>query len=388
MNMTQVIKATGILLLSIATGISWTAAATDCKISAVSSFPAGSDGHTGIAGAFIGTVDNTVIIAGGSDFPSLKPWEGGKKIFYDDIYVLKPDADGQWNCTKSETSLPHALGSGCAVSDGKVLYCFGGMNENRRSSAVITVKYAGKNLQVDSVAALPGNFIPVAAAYKDGLGKIFVHGTVGGKNVLYSWSMHSMQWEELTGCPSRTLSEGCPFIYQHNGKEDAFYLIGGRGTDSEGLYLSSAIWEYLPLHDKWNRKTDFDIDDKNATLMYSSAVPYGSAHIIVFGGDDGIEFSKRIDLDRRINESTDPTQKDSLRTALAEANINHSSFCNRIFAYHTITDTWTQIGESEIPLPVVTTAAVCGHSIIIPSGEIHPGVRSNDILEIEITDLD
>ena len=114
--MDKLIKATGILLLSIATGISWTAAATDCKISAVSSFPAGSDGHTGIAGAFIGTVDNTVIIAGGSDFPSLKPWEGGKKIFYDDIYVLKPDADGQWNCTKSETSLPHALGSGCAVS--------------------------------------------------------------------------------------------------------------------------------------------------------------------------------------------------------------------------------------------------------------------------------
>ena len=37
-------------------------------------------GH-GTAGAFIGAIDgNTIIVAGGSDFPDARPWEGGKKM--------------------------------------------------------------------------------------------------------------------------------------------------------------------------------------------------------------------------------------------------------------------------------------------------------------------
>ena len=322
--MKSAIKFTAILGLTLAAVMTQPASATECKVSVATSFQGMADGHTGLAGAFIGNVGNTVIIAGGSDFPGLKPWEGGRKVYYDDIFELKKDGQGKWILSQSEASLPEALGSGCAVSDGKTLYCFGGVNAKRRSGAVIAIRYAGNNMQVDSVSALPDNFIPVAAAYKDGLGKIFVHGTVDNKNALYSWSIHSKHWEKLSGCPSRTLSEGCPFVYQHNGREDAFYLIGGRGTDEGGLFLSSAIWEYLPVHDKWVRKTDFKIDDKDATLMYSSAVSYGSAHIIVFGGDDGIEFSKRIDLDRRIADSTDPEQKDSLENALVQANISHS----------------------------------------------------------------
>ena len=64
----------------------------------------------GTAGAFIGAIDDkTVIIAGGSDFPEGRPWEGGKKSFLDKIWILNK-AESGIQCTEIEdTRLPWGL---------------------------------------------------------------------------------------------------------------------------------------------------------------------------------------------------------------------------------------------------------------------------------------
>ena len=96
--------------------------ATECKVTAVASLPSGiHDMHAGVSGAFIGMSGNTLIVAGGSDFPGLKPWEGGLKKYYDTIYLLTV-RDGKYECSISDVTFPVPAGGGCAASDGKTLY--------------------------------------------------------------------------------------------------------------------------------------------------------------------------------------------------------------------------------------------------------------------------
>ncbi len=349
----------------------------ECSVTGIASMP------SGVAGAFIGKADRSIIIAGGSDFPDKKPWEGGEKVYYDRIYELT-SSDGKWACNLSDTRLPSAIGGGCTASDGTTLYCFGGSDGQSLNRTVYTIGYAADSLQVDSISVLPDSFIPAAAVFIRSEEACYIHGTENGGNSLYRFSVPSGNWTRLAGCPDRPISEGSPLVCQYNGKDEALYLIGGRGTDSSGLYLSSAVWEYVPANGKWEKKCDMTIEGRTATLMYSSAVPSGSGHIIVAGGDDGIEFSRRVKLDEMIKSTPESPLRDSLKTALAEANINHAGFCDRIFSYNTITGKWAELGLSAIPLPVVTTAVLEDNAIIIPSGEIHPGVRGRDILMVSI----
>lgn len=324
------------------------ASGTDYRIQTVASLPACGDGHTGISGAFSGYMDDSIIIAGGSGSSGAGPMERGHEKYYSDIHTITL-RNGRYECSLAGTGLPEGIGNGCSASDGERLFCIGGHNERRRRRAVYEIKYAGSGIQVDSIAAIPDGFVPVSATYHKG--EIYIHGTRKGKNVFYSLSANSMKWKELKGCPDRTISEGAPLVYQHNGREDALYLIGGKGTDKDGIYLSSSVWEYLPVHDSWNRKADITVDGKKSPLMHSGAVQYGAAHILVFGGDTGL-----------------------------------SGFSDKIFAYHTITGTWTEAASSSIPLPVAASVVRTGDRVIMASGEIRPGVKSGEILEVRISD--
>ena len=354
------------------------AKASECTVKKIAGMPV--SGHDGVAGAFIGTIDSRIIVAGGSDFTGPKPWEGGTKAYFDDIYIIEYNDNG-YQCRLSGKKLPVALSSGCSASSGKALYCFGGYNSHRRSDAVYSISFIdNERVQVDSICPMPEGFIPAAAEFIKG--EIFLHGSADGKNMFYRFSPVSRQWKELASCPASLIYEGATLTYQHNGREEALYLIGGRGDTEEGIHISSSVWEYLPAHNIWNKKHVITLDGKESGLMYASAVRFGSAHILVFGGDDGQEFLKRERLGQEIETCNDPLQQDSLRQELVRAFTSHQGFSDKIFAYHTITDTWTELDTSGFPFPVVTGAALLNGKIIIPSGEISPGVRTSDIYEI------
>ncbi len=338
-------------------------------------------GHAGLSAPFTGICGNQIIVAGGSDFPGEMPWDGGHKKYYSDIYIISRDGD-QLSSKQAESRMPHPLAYGCSASDGKRLYCFGGHGESYRSSAVLALSCTGADVNVDSIAALPVGFTPSAAAYHSG--KIYVHGTDSSRNMLYIFSPDSRTWKEAAGCPEFRLEEGSSFVYQHNGREEALYLIGGRGQDNGTCSISSSIWEYLPTHGTWTRKCR--ITDDGSALMYASAIPYGSAHVIIIGGDNGKEFLRRAELEKAVSGSHDPAVRDSLQSLLRIAFTGHKGFSNKVYAFHTITGTVTEIGESDIHLPVCTDAVMLGNEIIIPAGEIRPGVRSSEILSIRIKD--
>ena len=64
--------------------------------------------------------------------------------------------------------------------------------------------------------------------------------------------------------------------------------------------------------------------------------------------------------------------------------IKTTSFSRTIWSYHTITDNWVVEGTFDSDTQVVTNALNWGNDVIIPGGEIRPGVRTNRIKKINL----
>lgn len=378
------IKKLGLLFSALLLGgLCSSAAASDFTVRTAGSLPA-IDGaaNPGVAGAFIGKVGDRIILAGGSNFSQGAPWEGGEKQFEDAVYLLTPSG-GAYKCELvADAKLPAGVAHGCAAAAGRSLYCFGGQTADAESRAVYALTPAGNSVRVDAVGELPEGFRPAAAlAYKE---EIYVHGVKDDANAFWRFSPASAKWTQLAACPGAVRSAGPAFAAQHNGRENAMYLIGGRHQKEGEFLIYSDVWEYLPLSDRWQARGDATVDGKPVGVMYAQAVPYGSGHVLVLGGDDGRELVRRAALERAIGEAATPQEAEALRAELREAFTTHEGFSKEVLAYHAITDTWVSLGEAQTGFPAVTTAVVTGDEIVIPSGEIRPGVRTPDVQVVTI----
>ena len=66
-----------------------------------------------------------LIVAGGANFPEGYPWDGGKKIYHDRIFVLeKPDGD--WRVAEQRLPKPVAYGVSVTVPGRDSVVCIGG----------------------------------------------------------------------------------------------------------------------------------------------------------------------------------------------------------------------------------------------------------------------
>src|SRR5690242_1857271 len=76
----------------------------------------------GFAGPFAGVSGGALVVAGGANFPQAMPWEGGRKVWYDSVFVL-PEPAGAW---RSGFKLPRPVGYGVSVTTTRGILCAGG----------------------------------------------------------------------------------------------------------------------------------------------------------------------------------------------------------------------------------------------------------------------
>ena len=160
-------RLTGLLLFLLF--LPFAAAASECKIKKVGELPV-PDGY-GTAGAYIGVINDAILVAGGSDFPSGFPWEGGQKQWSDRIYLVKKSASG-YHASLLDEKFPVASGSGCTAYDGTHIWCFGGTDGKNTVRAVYRMGMSGGKVKIDSVSVLPEGFVPVAAICHKGGGSV------------------------------------------------------------------------------------------------------------------------------------------------------------------------------------------------------------------------
>jgi len=302
----------------------------------------------GFAGAFAGVSRGALIVAGGANFPDKAVWEGGRKAWYDKIFVLeKPD--GEW---RSGGALPMPMGYGVSITTDKGLVGIGGADAERHFNEVFLLEWSAGKIKRTVLPALPQ-----ACAYASGaqVGKvIYVAGGTATPTATQAlktfWSLdlskRDARWQEIESWPG---SERMLSVAAAQG--DAFYLFSGVSLSAtpdgspKRTYLKDA-YRYEP-NKGWTRLADLP---QPVAAAPTPAAAFGKAQILIFGGDDGSKAGFQ------------PVQA-------------HPGFARRVLAFHTDRNQWSEADEGAAA-HVTTTMTAWRGGFVIPSGEVRPSVRS------------
>lgn len=301
----------------------------------------------GFAGSFAGVSSGALLVAGGTNFPDKRPWEGGTKVWYDTIYALGK-ADGQW-VTVGKLPRPNGYGVSITTEDG--LICIGGGDATANFRDVFRLRYAEGKI---TTQALP--MLPKPCAFMAGVemnGTIYVAGGIETPAATAAlgtlWALDLKQtgegWRELAPCPG-----SARILATMAACDGVLYFISGAALkpDAEGkparVWLNDA-WSFQP-NQGWKKIADIP----RVAVAAPSPAPVVNGHLFILGGDDGalVDF--------------EPKEK-------------HPGFPREILSYHSGSNTWNGVGE--LPFSLVTSPSVewLG-STVIAGGEARPGKRS------------
>lgn len=338
----------------------------------------------GLAGAVIGISNNRLIVAGGANFPNGFPWKGGKKVFQQDIYIAKIGEKNQleWEFTKPLLPYPIAYSANVPFQNG-----FISVGGEDFTGALPYVSYwlwneENGNLIENKFPDLPTSLTNTAAAILNN--RLYV---MGGENQdgpsgavwFLDLAQKEKGWQNGPSLPLATSHASA--VVQTDGQARQLFLIGGRAKTPSGV--SDLYNQVICLNikeQKWLNKSPITLNKQAiSALSAASAVAWGSTHIIVFGGDDGQVFHQIETYDQKIHGYQREEEKSALILLKNELIENHKGFNKGVILYNTVTDSWTKLGELPYS-PVTTTALYWQNRIIIPSGEIQPGIRTPIIL--------
>lgn len=307
----------------------------------------------GLSGSFCGISNNTLILAGGSNFdrPS---WEQGNKIYHDVIYVLRPGKNGlAW---QAAGRLPYPVAHGASVSTSAGLLCLGGTNGQQVYSQVLLLTWDTVSQKIIITKNYPE--LPLPCAYLSATlleNKIYVAGgqasLISGNELHNFWQLDLLDktaWKRLAPWPGKPLYGA---ILAASPTNKSILLCGGKsGSD----YLCKG---YL-----------YDLQKQDGTWKNIHALPRPALlaphiminnHLLVFGGSDGH------DIDR-ISELKDKYH-----------------FRKEILCYDLRKNHWSTVGA--LPIPVVNTNVLLWNDqLVIPGGENHPSVRTNIVQAADI----
>ena len=314
----------------------------------------------GYAGAFVGTVNDFLVVIGGANFPDGKaPWEGGKKVWSKKSFILK-SLNGKF---QHATPLPDVpLGYGASVSYKGKMYIAAGSNEQEHSKKAYEVSWNEtlNNIQFKELSDLPTPIANCASIVFDDYWYI-VGGIMGAEDqkaqhVLWKLDLRNPEslWEKCPDFPA----EG-RMLSVLGASENHLYLFSGVAlVNGQRKYLKDAY--RLSKNDKWEKLPD---------LPWSTAAAAGPAYfdhasnaLYIIGGDDG---------------------------KLAHSNLgySHPGFSNHILKYDMDQMSWELAGEVEIKkdnqailIPVTTGTILWKKHIVFPMGEIRPGIRTNQVI--------
>lgn len=307
----------------------------------------------GFASMFAGVSGGAMLAAGGANFPDKRPWEGGKKVWYDTVFVLDQPT-GAW---KVAGKLPRPLGYGVSVThDGRVV-CVGGSDAEGHRAECFRMTWSNGKLAIASLPALPQPIANLSGALlgdtlyvADGIAKPDSTSTLK-KFYALDLSAKNAAWRELEPWPgpARMLAVAAA-------QAGSFFLASGAdlhpGPDGKPVrtYLRDA-YRFAPGKG-WKRIADLP---RAAVAAPSPAPTLGQTQFLVASGDDASQFT------------TPPTQ--------------HVGFPKSVLAYDTRTDCWTEATPTPAPRVTVPTAQWRGAWHVI-SGEQKPGVRSPEVWKL------
>ncbi len=389
--------------LIVIAGISQVMAAGIFEWGKLSAMP---DAH-GFAGVYAGVVSDgsngdTLLVAGGANFPGKAPWDGGAKEYHRSVFALPLGTGGEWR--ELDQPWPEPVGYGMSVSlrGGSSLFLGGQRLEGEGEQALASVRVVGLRdgkLSIEDGPTLPegrsegvaevvGDLVIVVAGVTDSAeGKNFkVLQTVVALDTSKprdEWKWETLPWPESSpGVAARGRMHPTAGV-----RDGIFYLFGGRDFPDPAVrddqtderifgadYLRDA-YAFDVAKRQWRRLADLP---HGLSAAPSTAVPTGATHLAVLGGVP-VSFLKEQLAARPDTNGQGP---------------EHPGFPAEIHVYDTMTNTWAQTGMMPKKVeadhaanpagstwaPVTTRAVLWNGAVIIPTGEVKPGIRSPQVL--------
>ena len=336
----------------------------------------------GVAGPVVGIINNKLIVAGGANFPDKMPWQGGKKIYYNNISIFNKEKEQVFQ-EKIQNSLTSniAYAANCITPLG-VVYA-GGENELGLSDKVYLLQWdeASNSMRQTKLPDLPvettnGSLVCIDNTIYFLGGETLTNTT----NQFYSLNLIKINqgWMTLPVLP-KPLSN-MVVVAQYLDGQKQIYLMGGRAKQKNGISdFSSDVYSF-DIHLKiWDKKKSLPYP-----LSAGTGAVFSEKYILLFGGDRGERFNKVEQTISNINLEKDELRKENLISIKNKLLESHPGFSNEILLYNTQKNIWLSNGFIPFNTSVTTNLVQWGDEIIIPSGEIKAGVRTPRIISAKI----
>ncbi|QNE41941.1 galactose oxidase (plasmid) [Hymenobacter sp. NBH84] len=333
--------------------------------------------NPGVAGAFAGVSHGALLVAGGANFPNGYPWQNGPKVWHATVYVLTGKGSRQrWQLAQP---LAQPLAYGASVGWHNQLIGLGGNNADRRHSQVFTLTWdadAGQ-VQQGTLPNLPLALANHAAAVLGDVLYVFGgesdHGT---EKSLYALNLRhpATGWQrraDLPG-PARAFTALAAL-------GEALYVLGGRETVAGTTTVFKDAYRYEPAQDHWAALPDMPV-----ALAAHGAAAAGPHALLIPGGDDGVRLQQIEALNRQLATTpAGPAHNDLLQRRNALQAV-HPGFRREVWEFRPGSRRWAVVDTLPYPAPVTTPVVRRGRQLLLPSGEISPGVRTPAIRQLTV----
>lgn len=333
----------------------------------------------GVAGPFAGLHGNTLIIAGGANFPGMMPWHGGKKDYHTEIYLLDLLSGMEaWKTVQGVEGLPQPVAYGASASVSAGLVCMGGETESGMTDEVFIISVAGGKPLITPLPPLPVQLSGASATSERSV--VYIAGGVtpyGSSKSLWSLDTENVGagWKKLSDLPLPLINTVMTAV---PGKDPSLWLLGGRTRDAgdDMSVIRSEVFRYSITGDTWTLEGDLSDGSEILKLAAGTGATVTGKNIAVFGGNDGSVFNKVEAILSEMAREADTVRLADLRKEYISLQESHPGFSRGIILFDTETGKSFRAGEIPGPAQVTTTAVMTPWGIIIPSGEIKPGIRT------------
>lgn len=337
----------------------------------------------GLAGPVAGVCGDYLLVAGGANFEEEMPWRGGAKSYHDEIFLFRLEGDGDFVWTQAAESLPFPMAYPACLSFDRGVLCIGGENAEGPVSDVFLFLADSGKVTITRFPSLPMAITSPGAAL---IGKkVYVAGGLDSAGAVDHFLVlqldeEATRWQSLPPLP--VAMSHSVVVARSDGSETCIYVLGGRNKTTEVHTFFSDIWKFKPSSATWTREGEIAPDGKPLALSAGTGIAAGKNQIVLFGGDPGIWFNRTEKLNNAITVAEDSLKQRLLQekdTLLS----NHPGFTRDVLVFNTVNKNWIKIGEAEEGFPATTTAFFWNDLVIIPSGEIRPGVRTPQITALK-----
>ncbi|MBS1502176.1 MAG: hypothetical protein JST32_08950 [Bacteroidetes bacterium] len=334
----------------------------------------------GVAGPFVGLTNGVMLIAGGSNFPDAKPWDGGKKVNKDELYLLRKVHGSVFECVALGQHLAKGMAYGASVTTSEGIVCLGGETEKASCSTnAFIMRWDPKANKVifEKLPLLPA---PVANACAACIGRTvyLIGGERNGLPVNTGFKLDlkkpNSHWQSIPSLPI-AMSHSVA-VSQSDGHNTCIFVIGGRSATGTGISdLHNTMFCYDPGKAVWFKKSDIADGGRSTNLSAATGVALGTDRIIVISGDKGDIYHKIETLNAEMLTATGDIKR-TLQDKKLQLVTHHPGFSKDVLIYNTVTNQWRKLGQLPFYGQVTTTAVKWNNDIFIPGGEIMPGTRT------------